>query len=137
MGRRAPSLGGEQDAETLTIHVASVDEALNRFRTAFKTAASDRPLTSQRGFRLSSVEAARRVLTPHRVTLLRTIRSEHPRSIYKLAKLLGRDLKNVQADLRLLERYGLVRTTAGLGVGRRKVRVPEVPFTEIYLKIAI
>jgi predicted transcriptional regulator len=39
-----------------------------------------------------SVEAIRQVLTEPRLTLLHTI---HPRSIAELAKLAGRDFKNV------------------------------------------
>jgi predicted transcriptional regulator len=50
---------------------------------------------------------------------------------------VNRDLKNVQEDLRLLEEYGLVRMTKGRSVGKRGVRVPEAPFNEIALKIAI
>jgi predicted transcriptional regulator len=105
--------------------------------TGLDRTAAQLPITTHAGVCLSSVEAARRLLTPHRLAMLRTIRSKHPRSIYELAKVLGRDLKNVQADLRLLEKYGLVRTSAGRGTGRRKVRIPHVRFDEISLKVAI
>jgi predicted transcriptional regulator len=43
---------------------------------------------------------------------------------------------NVQEDIRILERHGLVRT-AKEPRGKRKVKVPQVPFDEIALKIAI
>jgi predicted transcriptional regulator len=46
-------------------------------------------------------------------------------------------LKNVQDDLRLLARYGLVRMANGKGSGKRKVRVPHAVFDQIELKIAI
>jgi predicted transcriptional regulator len=71
------------------------------------------------------------------VTLLRTIRTKRPGSIYELAKIVGRDLKNVQDDLRLLERYGLVRMSRGRSSGRREVKIPQAVFHEIALKIAI
>src|SRR5262249_36501911 len=115
----------------------SVGDELESFGTGLKAAASAELVTPRQGLCLSSVGAARRLLTPHRLTMLRTIRAERPRSIYELAKLLGRDLKNVQTDLRLLERYGLVRTSTGRGTGRRKVKIPHVRFGEISLKIAI
>ena len=60
-----------------------------------------------------------------------------PASIYQLAKRLRRDAKNVQDDLRLLEKYGLIRMGVGAGTGRRQTGVPEVLFSEISLKIAI
>src|SRR2546427_7101485 len=51
--------------------------------------------------------------TPTRLALLRVIRDKRPGSIYELAKLVGRDFKNVQGDLKLLEKYGLVRLNRG------------------------
>jgi len=56
--------------------------------------------------------------------------------LYELAKLVKRDFKNVQEDVRLLERHGLVRITQEPR-GKRKVKVPRVSFQEIALKIAI
>jgi predicted transcriptional regulator len=50
--------------------------------------------------------------------------------------MAGRDLKNVQEDIRILERHGLVRI-AKRPRGSRKVKVPRVPFEAITLKIAI
>jgi predicted transcriptional regulator len=50
---------------------------------------------------------------------------------------VGRDLKNVQDDLRLLERYGLVEMRDGGKTGRRRVRTPKALFRQIALKIAI
>ncbi len=66
------------------------------------------------------------------------IKAKRPPSIYALAQLVGRDLKNVQQDLRLLESYGLVRMgrTAKSRTGRRP-KAPEAVFDEIALRIAI
>lgn len=55
----------------------------------------------------------------------------------RCAKMVSRDLKNVQDDLRLLETYGLIRMADGTRSGKRRVRVPEAVFDEIELKIAI
>ncbi len=51
--------------------------------------------------------------------------------------MVGRDLKNVQDDLRLLEQHGLVEMSRGKGTGRRRVRVPRTEVGQIALKIAI
>ena len=51
--------------------------------------------------------------------------------------MVRRDLKNVQDDLRLLERYGLVRMADATSSGKRRVRVPRAVFDQIALKIAI
>lgn len=89
------------------------------------------------GVYFTSIEAARNLLTPSRLALLLAIRTKRPRSMYELAKTLKRDFKNVQEDLRLLERYGLVRMTRSRRRGARRVRVPKAVFGEIALKIAI
>ena len=45
--------------------------------------------------------------------------------------------RRVSRRVRILEKYGLVRITAGRRAGKRKVKVPEALFGEIALKIAI
>jgi len=124
-------------AKTLTIEIKPLEEAVEGFRGTFKALEAGRRVSRREGIYFTSIEAARNLLTPGRLALLRTIRRQRPGSIYQLAKILKRDLKNVQGDLRLLQEYGLVRMTKGRGVGRRAVKVPEALFGEIALKIAI
>jgi len=123
--------------KTLTIQVKSTDEALDSFRGTFKAVEAGGRVSRRKGVYFTSIEAARNLLTPHRLALLRAIRRKRPGSIYELAKVTGRDLKNVQNDLRLLEQYGLVRMGDGHSSGKRKVRIPQAVFDEISLKIAI
>jgi predicted transcriptional regulator len=124
-------------SKTLTIKIKPVGEAMTEFRHAFRAAEAGRRVTRRAGVYFTSIEAARSLLTPSRLALLRAIRAKRPRSIYELAKTMGRDFKNVQGDLRLLERYGLVRMTRSRGRGTRRAKVPEALFGEITLKIAI
>lgn len=122
---------------TLTIHIRSLDEALERFRKTPQAVQNHRRVSAHEAACLTSIEAARRLLTATRLNLLHAIRTKQPGSMYEVAKLVGRDLKNVQGDLRLLEKYGLVRMNAGHRAGKRRVRVPEVMFDEIALKITL
>ncbi len=123
--------------KTLTIQIKSTADALKGFRETFKAAAAGRRVQRRQGVYFTSIEAARNLLTPNRLTLLRAIRTLRPRSTYDLAQRVERDLKNVQEDLRILEEYGLIRLTEGRGAGKRRTKVPEVLFGEIALKIAI
>ena len=43
--------------------------------------------------------------------MLETIKSDKPKSIYELGKILGRNLKSVVEDIKLLERFGFVELT--------------------------
>lgn len=124
-------------ARTLTIQIKSAGEALGGFQETFKAVESGRRVRRREGVYFTSIEAARNLLTPNRLALLRAVRCRRPGSMYELAKMVGRDLKNVQDDLRLLETYGLVRMTHATRSGKRRVRVPEAIFDEIELKIAI
>jgi predicted transcriptional regulator len=124
-------------AKTLTIQIKAAGETLEGLRETFRTVEAGHRVTRREGVYFTSIEAARNVLTPNRLALLRAIRAKCPGSIYELAKIAGRDLKNVQDDLRLLQRFGLVRIGHGHSSGKRKVRIPQAIFSEISLKIAI
>jgi predicted transcriptional regulator len=124
-------------AKTLTIRIKSADTALEGFRKTFKAVEAGRRVKKREGVYFTSIEAARNLLTPNRLALLRAVRSGRPGSIYELAKMVNRDLKNVQDDLRLLEAYGLIRMADATRSGKRRVRVPEALFDQIELKIAI
>lgn len=123
--------------KTLTIRIKPLGEAMADFRETFRAVDAGHRVTRRKGVYFTSIEAARNLLTPSRLALLRAIRAKRPRSIYDLAKAVARDFKNVQEDLRILERYGLVRMTRARGRGTRRARVPEALFGEIALKIAI
>ena len=56
----------------------------------------------------TSLEAVARVFSKGRMEILRTVIQERPKSIYELAKLLGRDFKNVHTDVKLLADIGLL-----------------------------
>ena len=51
----------------------------------------------------------RKVLTPERLKLLRTLRRQKVESIQELARILKRPVASVSRDLKLLETYGFIR----------------------------
>jgi predicted transcriptional regulator len=129
-------------AKTLTIRIKPVGDAMRTFRHTFKaverSARSTARVQRREGVFFTSIEAARKLLTANRLALLRAIRTEHPGSMYALARHVGRDMKNVQQDLRLLESYGLVRMATSHRPGKgRRTKAPQALFREIALKIAI
>jgi predicted transcriptional regulator len=122
--------------KTVTFTIEPFTEGLKRFKETFEAVQAGRPVEPRELVGFTSLEAARNFLTRERLALLRTIKTRRPCSIYELARMVGRDLKNVQEDIRILERHGLVRI-AKRPRGSRKVKVPRVPFEAITLKIAI
>ena len=65
-------------------------------------------------------------LTPKRLELLDYLADEHVSSINELAGRVGRDVKNIHSDLRLLERLGFLRL-----VNEGRSFVPELLIQEL------
>jgi predicted transcriptional regulator len=124
--------------KTVTFSIRPLDDVMEDFAETFEAVRIGRRVPKGRreeiGF--TSIEAARNFLTRERLALLRAIRTRHPASLYELAKIVKRDFKNVQQDIAILEQHGLVRISKQPR-GKRQVKVPQVPFDEIALRIAI
>ena len=124
--------------KTVTFSIRPLNEVADDFADTFDAVRTRRriPKKSRDEVGFTSIEAARNFMTRERLALMRTIRTRHPASLYELAKMVSRDFKNVQQDIRILERHGLVRITRKPR-GKRSVKVPQVLFEEIALRIAI
>lgn len=122
--------------KTMRIEIRSLDQVLADFREAFEAATEGKPYPKREGVSFASLEAARNLLTPERVKLLMLIRRRHPASVYELAQLAERDLKNVHDDVELLERHGLLQTTRKSTLERQR-RVPKVEYDEILVQIPL
>ncbi len=59
-------------------------------------------------FDFKSLSALRSILSNEKARLLNVIKTQEPKSIYKLAKILKRDFKSVFEDIKLLERFGII-----------------------------
>lgn len=88
-----------------------------------------------KGISFESLDVMRRVLTEERLRILKTIRKEHPQSVYQLAKILHRDIKNTFNDMQFLEQAGLVELKKTKD-GREKT-TPMVNYEKILLEITV
>jgi len=82
-----------------------------------------------------SLGAMRKVLTEERLRIVKTIKKEHPSSIYELAKILGRDVKNTFDDVQFLAQAGLLELRKKKE-GREKT-TPMVKYDKILLEIQV
>ncbi len=124
--------------KTMTFSIRALGDVADDFAKTFEAVRAGRriPKQSRSEVGFTSIEAVRNFLTRERLALMRTIRVRHPGSLYELARMVNRDFKNVQQDIGILQRHGLVRISKKPR-GKRKVKVPQVLFEEIALKIAI
>ena len=97
--------------------------------------AAGKSVKRQSGVYFESLAAVRHALTDNRLAVLHAIKTDRPCSVYALAKLLDRDIKNVTEDIHYLEELGLVDLrTQRRG---RKRTVPAVDYELIRLDIAV
>lgn len=117
------------------IAIKSFDAVLGDARNAMKRIAAGEEVKAECGVYFENLAAFKRALTEKRLEILHTIKERRPSSIYMLAKILGRDTKNVTTDLEYLRAIGLVEMKR-TGEKRACV-VPEVNYDKIGLEIAV
>ena len=61
-------------------------------------------------------------------------KTKQPESIYKLAKLLGRDFKAVRHDIKLLEQFGFIELILSHKHGRERLR-PVVDADQVVITV--
>jgi predicted transcriptional regulator len=82
-----------------------------------------------------NLDAMRKVLTEERLKIVKAIRKNHPTSIYELAKILRRDVKNTFDDVQFLAQAGLVELKKTKDI--REKTAPKVDYDKIVLEISI
>ena len=120
----------------LTFGIKSFEDVFRDVEDAFDAIRLKRPFPPRKGVYFTSLEAARNFLTAKRLGLLRLIKTWHPNSIYRLAKLARRSFPSVLRDVELLERHGLLRLSNTKG-SRRKSVTPAVGYDAINLWIPV
>ena len=96
------------NVKKINIGIKSLNESLEDFADTWKKLESGKKVKKEEGIYFESIDAVRSVLTNNRLLILKTIKEKHPKSIYELSKMLGRNLKNVNQDLEMLLKIGLV-----------------------------
>ena len=119
----------------IDIGIKGLSESLKDFAAAWKKAESGKKVSKEESIYFESIDTMRSVLTNNRLLILKTIRERKPGSVYELANMLERDLKNVNQDLKLLADIGLV--TLEKTVADKKRVVPHVDYGKIMLEIPV
>ena len=103
-------------AKILELRLGDARDALDRFEAAWNRRVEGRKVDRLRVLSLEDLPLLLRTLTPARWQLLDRLRESGPASIYQLAKVLGRDYKNVHTDVTALARIGLIERQGDSGV---------------------
>ncbi len=119
----------------IDIGIKRLKDSLRDFAETWKSVESGKKVRKEEGIYFESIDDMRSVLTNNRLAILRAIRENKPKSVYELSKMLGRNLKNVNEDLKLLAEIGLV-TLEATKKDRKRI-TPHVDYTKITLEIAV
>jgi len=119
----------------IKIGIKSFKEVLEGVKETMKKIERGEKVKERRGYYFENLEAFRRALTEKRLEVLHVIKREKPSSVYELAKVLKRDVKNVTQDLEYLKQIGLVEIRRTKEKQERNI--PEVKYDRIDLQIAV
>jgi len=130
-------LKGEEEVigmkiKRIKIEIRSLDNALKEAGEVFEKLSKGQPVQKKTAIYFNNLKEMRKVLTEKRLELLKTIKDKKPASVYELARMVHRDIKNVLQDLSYLQELGLVDITE-----TKDKKIPHVEYDKIALEVAI
>lgn len=121
--------------KVVKLTVRPTKEILKQFATAFGKARAGERLEQHVGISFDSIEGLRNVLTKRRLELLSVVRHKKPQSVYELSKLLNRDLKSVNTDLKVLKEKDFIEFKKINDKRQRLIPVVEFDKIDIMVKV--
>ena len=119
----------------IKISIKSDEDIFKEVKGVWEKIEKGEKVKKHEGVSFESIDDMRKVLTEERLRILKTIKKEHPQSIYELAKMIHRDIKNTFNDVQFLAQAGLVELRKTKN-GREKT-TPLVNYNRILLEIQI
>ena len=114
------------------IGIKSLDGALKEAGEVYECASKSKAGRQKTAVYFGNLKEMRRVLTEKRLQLLKAVKDKKPQSVYILAKMLHRDLKNVLQDIEYLRELGIIEVEQ-----TRDKKIPFVHFDKISFEVAI
>ena len=84
----------------------------------------------------SDIKLLRSILSNEKARILYALKTQKPKSIYALAKLLGRDFKSIREDIKVLERFGFIEFHSEK-TGKREALKPVLVIDKLQIIIDI
>ncbi len=123
--------------KNVTIGIKSIKEVLDNAKDVMERLERGEKVKKRKpGIYFESLDVMRKAITRERLKILKVIKEKHPASIYELAKMLNRNLKNVSDDVHYLAELGLIELEKGKSNGREKT-TPIVGYDKILLEIPV
>ena len=120
----------------IKIEVKPLDEEIEDLASKIEKISKGKKISKEEKIIFNSIEDLRKFLTPERIRLIHIIKTKNPHSIYKLAKILGRDRKSVTIDLDILKTIGLIDLKKK-SIKKRITMIPKVNYSRINIAIPV
>jgi predicted transcriptional regulator len=121
--------------KNIKVAIKGENELLNEVKEVWGKLEKGEKIKKHEAIYFESLDAMRRILTEERLRMLKVIKKDHPASIYKLSKMLKRDVKNTFDDVQFLAEAGLVELKKTKDV--REKTTPRVNYDKILLEISV
>jgi predicted transcriptional regulator len=95
-----------------------------------------RLISSKKDFDFSDISLLRKLLSNEKARILYLLKNKKPKSIYALAKMLGRDFKSVSQDVNTLEKFGFIEFHAGK-TGKRESKMPVLAIEKLNIVLSV
>ncbi len=119
----------------IRVGIKDLETALNEFVETGRALEKGKHVKKEKGVYFTNVEAFRKTVTPGRLELFKTIKTEKPSFVRHLSKIMDRNIKNVSTDIRFLEQTGLVDIKKHIET-EREITSP-VNYDKILFEIAV
>ncbi len=119
----------------IKISIKSDEELYKEVKEVVKKIEGGEQIKKHEGISFENLDTMRKVLTDERIRILKMIKKGHPQSIYELAKMLHRDIKNTFDDVQFLADAGMIDLKKTKN-GREKT-TPTVNYDRILLEIPV
>lgn len=119
----------------IRIAIKSDDDIFNKVKEVWHKLEKGQRVKRHEGVSFENLDSMRKILTEERIRILKTIKRELPQSIYKLAQILKRDVKNTFDDVQFLAEMGLIELKKEKN-GKEKT-TPIVNYDKILLEIPV
>lgn len=116
--------------QTKVMDIDIVEES-GAFTTFFKRMTGDHS-----DYDFEGLSALRHLLSNEKARILHLIKLKKPNSIYQLAKMLKRDFKSVNDDIKLLEKFGFIDLIAQK-TGKRERLKPIVIVDAVHINLKL
>ena len=124
-----------KESKVIEFSIRPTKEILKDFAEVLGRSRRGQKIKPHVGISFESIDGLRNVLTTRRLELLSIVKHRKPQSIYELSKLLKRDLKSVNTDLKVLKDNDFIELQK-IDEGRHR-SIPRVNFENIKITVNV